>query len=169
MELHAAAMSLPVKAMGANAAKREANKIAQNSAMRHKVGENEHWEHFHMTEESKPTAAEARYLAREHNGGVGNDTEDKDQCSWCTAGKDDETTATHLKDYLSKGDIHILIPKNPRNRGERYQIHYETGQAMNKKNEPMDSEDGPHPREGREYPQSLLDVEKQQMKEAGLE
>ena len=50
--------------------------------------------------------------------------------TWCTAGDD----GNRFEDYNEDGPLYILIPKIPKNKGEKYQIHFATTQYMNKKN-----------------------------------
>jgi hypothetical protein len=54
---------------------------------------------------------------------------------WCTAA----TRGDNLFDNYNKhGSIYILLPKVAQYTGEKYQLHFETGQFMNEKDDPID-------------------------------
>ena len=50
---------------------------------------------------------------------------------WCTAGR----TNNMFDTYNRKGPMYIIIPKNPRYTGEKYQLHFESYQYMDEKDE----------------------------------
>ena len=53
---------------------------------------------------------------------------------WCTA-RDDEDNRFNY--YNSKGKLYILIPKQPKYMGEKYQLHFETNQYMDENDDPV--------------------------------
>ncbi len=53
---------------------------------------------------------------------------------WCTA-RDDEDNAFSY--YNSKGKLYILIPKQPKYMGEKYQLHFESDQFMDENDDPV--------------------------------
>ena len=54
--------------------------------------------------------------------------------NWCTA----STSNSEFNRYNKNGPMHILIPKNPRHKGERYQIHPHSDQMMDETDTPVD-------------------------------
>ncbi len=54
---------------------------------------------------------------------------------WCTA-RDDEDNRFNY--YNSKGKLYILIPKQPKYMGEKYQLHFETNQYMDENDDPVE-------------------------------
>jgi ankyrin repeat protein len=54
---------------------------------------------------------------------------------WCTATTESENM---FERYNAKGPLYIIIPKNPAYEGEKYQIHFETYQYMNEKDEEIE-------------------------------
>ena len=46
---------------------------------------------------------------------------------WCTAAK---TSSNYFNHYNSQGPLYILLPKNPKHDGEKYQLHFESEQFM---------------------------------------
>ena len=63
------------------------------------------------------TEAEAKYYGRGSR--------------WCTAAKKDNMFAR----YNADGPLFIVVPKRPRYKGEKYQLHVQTAQYMNEKDE----------------------------------
>lgn len=53
---------------------------------------------------------------------------------WCTAAQNNNMFNT----YARKGELYIVIPKKPAHPGEKYQLHFETGQFMNELDRPVD-------------------------------
>ena len=53
---------------------------------------------------------------------------------WCTAAKKDNM----FEEYNSRGEMYIIIPKNPTHSGEKYQLHFATNQYMDEKDEEID-------------------------------
>lgn len=53
---------------------------------------------------------------------------------WCTAAKQDNM----FDHYNSEGSIYVIIPKHPQYPGEKYQIHVDSEQYMNEKDEEVD-------------------------------
>ena len=51
---------------------------------------------------------------------------------WCTAATQG---INYFKDYNEEGPLLILLPKNPQYAGEKYQVHGESGQVMDEKDE----------------------------------
>jgi len=54
--------------------------------------------------------------------------------TWCTAA----TNNNMFDRYNSEGPMFILLPKQPKYDGEKYQIHAASGQFMNEEDEPVD-------------------------------
>ena len=54
---------------------------------------------------------------------------------WCTA-RDDEDNA--FSEYNKDGQLYILIPKQPKHMGEKYQLHFETNQYMDENDDPVE-------------------------------
>lgn len=52
---------------------------------------------------------------------------------WCTAGDEGNMFAS----YNSQGPLHVLVPKEPKYSGEKYQYHYSSDQLMNEKDRPV--------------------------------
>lgn len=50
---------------------------------------------------------------------------------WCTAAK----TNNMFDGYNSSGPLYIVIPKKPRHPGEKYQLHFDSGQYMNEEDD----------------------------------
>lgn len=48
---------------------------------------------------------------------------------WCTAARNNNM----FDDYAEDGPLYIIIPKNPKYEGEKYQIHFNTDQFTNEK------------------------------------
>jgi len=90
----------------------------------HKLAENEHW---HVV---IPKTAHAACQ-------LGHGTK------WCT-------TSGAFEHYSEQGPLYIMIPKNPRYHGEKYQLHLESKQLMDKDDSPASGwefhshEDTPH-------------------------
>lgn len=78
-----------------------------------KVGENEHWTVV------VPHSAEAACT-------LGHGT------NWCT-------TSGAFEHYNKHDDLHIMIPKNPKHENEKYQLHMESSQFMDKEDREVDS------------------------------
>jgi hypothetical protein len=55
---------------------------------------------------------------------------------WCTAYIPPQTNRFDL--YNKAGPLYIIIPKNPYRSGEKYQLHFETGQFMDEFDKPID-------------------------------
>jgi hypothetical protein len=54
---------------------------------------------------------------------------------WCTAA----TRGTnYFNQYSRQGKLYILLPTNPRDEGEKYQLHFESDQFMDKEDDPVD-------------------------------
>ena len=53
---------------------------------------------------------------------------------WCTA-RDDEDNRFNY--YNKDGQLYILIPKQPKHMGEKYQLHFETNQYMDENDDPV--------------------------------
>ena len=53
---------------------------------------------------------------------------------WCTAATNNNMFDTYAED----GSLYILIPKNPKYVGEKYQLHFETAQFMDETDEHID-------------------------------
>ena len=47
---------------------------------------------------------------------------------WCTASR---TSTNYFGHYSKDGDLYILLPKKPQHEGEKYQLHFPSGQFMN--------------------------------------
>jgi hypothetical protein len=59
------------------------------------------------------------------------------QTKWCTAGREH-----NMFDYYNKqGPMYIILPKHPRHNGEKYQIHFESGQFMNELDDAVSPDD----------------------------
>jgi hypothetical protein len=57
------------------------------------------------------------------------------QTRWCTAAT---RGMNYFEHYSSQGPLYILIPKSPTHEGEKYQLHFPTGQFMNEDDEQQD-------------------------------
>lgn len=53
---------------------------------------------------------------------------------WCTAAKNNNM----FKQYHKSGDMYIVLPKNPKHQGEKYQLHLHTKQFMDEEDRPID-------------------------------
>ena len=54
--------------------------------------------------------------------------------TWCTAAKNN-----NMYDYYAKqGDLYILLPKQPKHDGEKYQIHFQSNQFMDESDDGVD-------------------------------
>jgi len=54
---------------------------------------------------------------------------------WCTAA----TKGTnYFNQYSRQGKLYILLPTHPNDEGEKYQLHFETDQYMDKEDDPVD-------------------------------
>jgi hypothetical protein len=53
---------------------------------------------------------------------------------WCTAATQGENYFNH---YNKSGSLYILIPKHPKYKGEKYQLHFETNNFMDENDEPV--------------------------------
>jgi len=53
---------------------------------------------------------------------------------WCTAATKGENYFVH---YNKEGPLYIILPKNPSYKGEKYQLHIESKQFMNEKDDPV--------------------------------
>jgi len=53
---------------------------------------------------------------------------------WCTAAKNNNM----FKQYHKSGDMYIVLPKNPKHTGEKYQLHLHTKQFMDEEDRPID-------------------------------
>ena len=53
---------------------------------------------------------------------------------WCTAAKSNNM----FKHYHQSGDMYIVIPKNPKHAGEKYQLHLHSKQFMDEQDRPID-------------------------------
>ena len=80
-------------------------------------GENEHWKVI------QPHNREAAC-------GFGSNTD------WCTAAKENN----RFEQYSEEGPLHILIPKNPLYKREKYQYHSATGQYMDHNDTPVNKD-----------------------------
>lgn len=56
---------------------------------------------------------------------------------WCTAGR----TGNMFNHYNTQGPLFIVLPKQPAYPGEKYQLHFETAQYMDERDEPVDLKD----------------------------
>jgi hypothetical protein len=54
---------------------------------------------------------------------------------WCTAGRDNNMYDRYARD----GDLYILLPKQPDYEGEKYQLHFSSGQFMDEGDNSVDS------------------------------
>jgi hypothetical protein len=54
---------------------------------------------------------------------------------WCTASK---TSTNYYNSYSKDGDLYILLPKQPKYDGEKYQLHFSSGQFMNEEDYQVD-------------------------------
>ena len=60
------------------------------------------------------------------------------QTRWCTAA----TKGTnYFEQYNKDGPLYILLPKSPDTPGEKYQLHFPSGQYMDKDDDPVDISD----------------------------
>ena len=57
---------------------------------------------------------------------------------WCTASIKGENM---FDEYNRKAQLYIIVPKYPKYKREKYQIHYETDSYMNEKDKPVDIKD----------------------------
>lgn len=57
------------------------------------------------------------------------------QTRWCTAATKGENYFDH---YNKSGPLYILIPKNPKYKGEKYQLHFPSDQFMNEQDHNQD-------------------------------
>jgi len=55
---------------------------------------------------------------------------------WCTAAKNNNRFDYYASN--SNGPLFIVIPKNPNHEGEKYQLHFESGQYMNEEDKDQD-------------------------------
>jgi hypothetical protein len=55
---------------------------------------------------------------------------------WCTASK---TSTNYYNSYSKDGDLYILLPKQPKYDGEKYQLHFASGQFMNEEDYQVDN------------------------------
>lgn len=53
---------------------------------------------------------------------------------WCTSARDQN----YFDHYHRQGDLYILLPQQARYTGEKYQLHWESGQFMNERDEEVD-------------------------------
>lgn len=53
---------------------------------------------------------------------------------WCTSARDQN----YFDHYHRQGDLYILLPQQARYPGEKYQLHWESGQFMNERDEDVD-------------------------------
>lgn len=53
---------------------------------------------------------------------------------WCTAARGQN----YFDQYHRQGDLYILLPAKPQYTGEKYQLHWESGQFMNERDEDVD-------------------------------
>ena len=53
---------------------------------------------------------------------------------WCTAAKNNNM----FKQYHQRGDMYIVLPKNPKHTGEKYQLHLHSKQFMDEEDRPID-------------------------------
>lgn len=56
---------------------------------------------------------------------------------WCTAGR----TGNMFNTYHNQGPLYIILPKQPAYPGEKYQLHFESGQYMDERDESVDLKD----------------------------
>lgn len=56
------------------------------------------------------------------------------QTRWCTAATKGSNFFNH---YNKDGPLYILIPKKPKHEGEKYQLHFQSGQHMDEDDEPV--------------------------------
>lgn len=54
---------------------------------------------------------------------------------WCTAGRDNNMYDRYARD----GNLYILLPKQPKYDGEKYQLHFQSGQFMDEGDNSVDS------------------------------
>ena len=54
---------------------------------------------------------------------------------WCTAATQ---SSNYFNEYNSQGPMYILLPKNAQHNGEKYQLHFYSGQFMDEKDDPID-------------------------------
>jgi hypothetical protein len=54
---------------------------------------------------------------------------------WCTAGRDNNMYDRYARD----GDLYILLPKQPKYEGEKYQLHFSSGQFMDEGDNSVES------------------------------
>lgn len=59
------------------------------------------------------------------------------QTKWCTAARDHNM----FDHYNKQGPMYIILPKHPRHNGEKYQVHFESGQFMNELDDSISPED----------------------------
>lgn len=57
---------------------------------------------------------------------------------WCTAAVHG---TNYFDSYSKQGPLYILIPKHPNHEGEKYQLHFESGQFMDENDDPVDMVD----------------------------
>ena len=57
------------------------------------------------------------------------------QTRWCTAAT---RGLNYFDTYNKQGPLYILIPKSPKHEGEKYQLHFPSGQFMNEDDEQQD-------------------------------
>ena len=55
--------------------------------------------------------------------------------TWCTAATQGYN---YFDRYHNEGSLYILMPKSPKYEGEKYQLHFSSGQFMNEEDEPVD-------------------------------
>jgi hypothetical protein len=58
--------------------------------------------------------------------------------TWCTAATQ---SSNYYERYARQGKLYILLPTKPRYDGEKYQLHFATGQFMDETDEPIDIAD----------------------------
>ena len=54
---------------------------------------------------------------------------------WCTAA----TNYNRFEQYSRDGNLYIILPKDPKYEGEKYQLHFQSGQFMDETDEPVDN------------------------------
>ena len=54
---------------------------------------------------------------------------------WCTAARENNM----YNQYARGGDLYILLPKQPKHDGEKYQLHFSSGQFMDENDDSVDS------------------------------
>jgi hypothetical protein len=54
---------------------------------------------------------------------------------WCTAGRDNNMYDRYARD----GDLYILLPKQPKHEGEKYQLHFQSNQFMDEGDNSVES------------------------------